>query len=229
MTLAIDPTALPLTLRGWLGSHGAFRRDADGLVAAVAALDPSDTRAAVRLADAFAVTIRMLELHHTSEDDLIFAELITRSPAFAGVLMTMSLEHVDLDDVVDDINRSLATLTGRSSRADDVHARLQHRAEVFRTLITCHMETEEEYALPMVLRCFSTDEIDAMGDAHVARAADRIDEMVPWSTSAMPPEVAAQTLATMPAEIQERFPQWSAAFAQRFAPMLACNTASAAA
>ena len=31
MTLAIDPTTLPPTIKGWLGAHVAFRRDADAL------------------------------------------------------------------------------------------------------------------------------------------------------------------------------------------------------
>ena len=161
MALAIDPTTLPPAISGWLGTHEAFRRDADALVAAVASLDPTDTSAAVRLADAFAVTTRMLHAHHTIEDELTFPELIGRSPAFAGVVMTMSLEHVDLDDVVDDINRALASLTGGTSRAYAVHERLEHQAETFRTILDLHLEVEEEHALPMFLRYFSATEFDA--------------------------------------------------------------------
>jgi hypothetical protein len=229
MTLAIDRPTLPPALQGWLGSHTAFRRDADGLVAAVDALVPSDTAAAVRLADAFALTTRMLDLHHTGEDELIFAELITRSPAFAGVVMTMSLEHVDLDDVVDDINRGLATLTGPSSRANDVHQRLVHQAATFRTLLLLHMEVEEEYALPMLLRCFSTDELDALGDQQAARLADRIDEAVPWMASACAPEAAIEMLAAMPAPVQENYSRWSLAFQQTYAPILTTITPAVAA
>jgi hypothetical protein len=229
MTLAIDRPTLPPALQGWLGSHTAFRRDAEGLVAAVSALAFSDTAAARRLADAFAVTTRMLDLHHTGEDELMFAELISRAPAFAGVVMTMSLEHVDLDDVVDDINRALATLTGRTSRADDVHARLAHQADTFRTLILLHLEVEEEYALPMLLRCFTTDELDAIGDQQAARLADRMDEAVPWITSACPPDAATEMLATMPARVQENYSRWSLAFQQTYAPILATAASAVAA
>jgi hypothetical protein len=229
MTLAIDRPTLPPAMQGWLGSHTAFRRDADGLVAAVEALVPSDRASAVRLADAFALTTRMLDLHHTGEDELIFAELISRSPAFAGVVMTMSLEHVDLDDIVDDMNRGLATLTGGTSRADDVHDRLAHQADTFRTLLLLHMEVEEEYALPMMLRCFSTDELDAIGDQQAARLADRMYEAVPWAASACSPEIATEMLAAMPAEVQENYSRWSLAFQQTYAPMLTTITPAAAA
>ena len=78
---------------------------------------PRDYVGAGRLADAFAVTVQMLHEHHETEDELIFPELIERAPAFAGVVMTLSLEHVDVDDVVDDIKRDLAILSAGTSRA----------------------------------------------------------------------------------------------------------------
>ena len=115
MTLVLDPMTLPPTIKGWLGAHVALRRDADALVAAVNTLEPADYVAAGRLADAFAVTVQMLHEHHETEDELIFPELIERAPAFAGVVMTLSLEHVDVDDTVDDINRDLAILSAGTS------------------------------------------------------------------------------------------------------------------
>ena len=220
MTLVLDPTALPPAIQGWLGAHTGFRRDADALVAAVNALEPSDYIGAGRLADAFALTTRMLHEHHESEDELVFPELIERAPAFAGVVMTMSLEHVDLDDVVDDIRRAVAILTASTTRAHEVHERLVHQAETFKTLIDLHLDVEEEHALPLFLRHFSTEEIDAIGDAHFARNADKLNEMIPWAASALPAEAAAEMLAGMPEEIQERYGNWSAAFQYTYAPML---------
>jgi predicted outer membrane lipoprotein len=221
MTLAIDPTTLPPAIKGWLGAHVAFRRDADALRAAVIALDPSDTVAATRLAAAFAITTQMLHEHHDTEDELIFPELITRSPAFAGVVMTMSLEHVDLDDVVDDITRALATLTGKTSRANEVHQRLARQVETFRSLVNLHLEVEEDHALPMFLRYFTTDEIDAIGDEHFAKNADVLPVMIPWSASAMAPDEVVEMLANLPAAVQENYSRWSLAFQQAFAAMLA--------
>ena len=220
MTLVLDPTTLPPAIKGWLGAHVAFRRDADALVAAVNAVEPSDNIGAGRLADAFAVTVAMLHEHHETEDELIFPELIKRSPAFAGVVMTLSLEHVDVDDVVDDINRDLAMLTGKSSRAIEVHARLTRQVETFRTLVDLHIEVEEEHALPLFLRCFTTDEIDAIGDEHFAKNADKLTVMIPWSASAMTPDVVVEMLADLPVAVQENFSRWSLAFQQAFAPML---------
>ena len=52
MTLVLDPTTLSPAITGWLGAHVAFRRDADALVAAVNAVEPSDYIGAGRLADA---------------------------------------------------------------------------------------------------------------------------------------------------------------------------------
>jgi hemerythrin-like domain-containing protein len=227
--LAIDPTTLPPALKSWLGAHVAFRRDADALVAAVAALDPSDITAAAALGEAFAITTRMLHEHHRTEDEDMFPDLIDRSPAFAGAVMTMSLEHVDLDNVVDDINRALAVLAVPTSRRDEVYARLVHEAEVFRTLMQLHAETEEDYALPMFVRFLTTDEIDAIGDQYFARNQDRLDEMIPWTASALPPDEATQMLATMPAAVQENFSKWSLAFQQTFAPMLSTNAHAVAA
>ena len=73
---------------------------------------------------------------------------------------------------------------GKSSRANEVHARLTRQAETFRTLVDLHLEVEEDHALPMFLRCFTTDEIDAIGDEHFAKNADALPVMIPWSASA---------------------------------------------
>jgi predicted outer membrane lipoprotein len=229
MTLVLDPTTVPAALRGWLGAHTAFRRDADALVAAVEVLDPSDYVGAGRLADAFAITVAMLEGHHETEDDFMFPDLIERAPAFAGVVMTLALEHVDLDDVLDDIKRDIAILSAGTSRADDVRERLGQRVATFKTLIDLHLDAEEEHALPLLVRHFSEVELDAIRDAHLAKHTDKFNVMVPWVATALPADAATQMLANMPAEIQESIPKWSAAFGQRFAPLLATNAHAVAA
>jgi iron-sulfur cluster repair protein YtfE (RIC family) len=229
MTLALDPTTLPPALQGWLGAHTAFRRDADALVNAVAAHDPSDTAAAARLADAFAISKRMLDEHHATEDEVVFPELIGRSPAFAGVVMTMSLEHVDLDDVVDDMNRALNVLTAKTSRNEDVHERLVEQTETFRELMNLHLDVEEEYALPMFLRHLTIEEIDSIGDQHLARNADKLDEMIPWVASALTPDASTAMLAGMPQAVQDNFANWNVEFQAAFAPMLSSNAHAVAA
>jgi hypothetical protein len=229
MTLVLDPMTLPPAIKGWLGAHVAFRRDADALVAAVNALEPGDYVGAGRLADAFAVTVQMLHEHHETEDEFMFPELIERAPAFAGVVMTLSLEHVDVDDTVDDIKRDLAILSAGTARAFEVHARLTQQAQTFKALIDLHLESEEEHALPLFMRYFSIEEIDAVGDTHFANNADKLDVMIPWAATALPPESVTDLLATMPAHIQENFSKWSVAFQQRFAPLLGTNAHAVAA
>ena len=61
-----------------------------------------------------------------------------------------------------------------------------------------HLESEEEHALPLFLRYFSTDEIDAVGDAHFAKNADKLNVMIPWAATALPTEAATEMLADMP-------------------------------
>jgi hemerythrin-like domain-containing protein len=229
MTLVLDPTTLSPAITGWLGAHVAFRRDADALAAAVAAVEPGDYIAAGRLADAFAVTVQMLHEHHETEDELIFPELIERAPAFAGVVMTLSLEHVDVDDVVDDIKRDLAILAAGTARAFEVHERLTHHVETFKTLMDLHLEAEEEHALPLFQRYFSNDELDAVGDAHFAKNADKLNVMIPWAATALPTEATTQLLAGMPPAVQENFSRWSLAFQQRYAPLLGANAHAVAA
>jgi len=229
MTLVLDPTTLSPAITGWLGAHVAFRRDAAALIAAVNAVEPSDYIGAGRLADAFAVTVAMLHEHHETEDELIFPELIERAPAFAGVVMTLSLEHVDVDDVVDDIKRDLAILAAGTARAFEVHERLTQQVETFKTLIDLHLEAEEVHALPLLQRYFSTEEIDAVGDAHLAKNADKLNVMIPWAATALPTEATTQLLAGMPPAVQESFSKWSLAFQQRFAPLLGANAHAVAA
>jgi hypothetical protein len=229
MTLVLDPTTLPAPIKGWLGAHVAFRRDADALVAAVEALDPSDYLGAGRIADAFAITLTMLHEHHESEDELVFPELIERAPAFAGVVMTLSLEHVDLDDVVDDIKRDLAILSAGTSRAYEVHERLTYAVATFKDIISLHLESEEEHALPLFLRHFTDAEMDAIGDAHFAKNADKLNLMIPWAATALPAEAATEMLANMPPEVQDNFQKWSVGFQQRFAPLLGTNAHAVAA
>ena len=229
MTLVLDPMTLPPAIKGWLGAHVALRRDADALVAAVNALEPADYVGAGRLADAFAVTVQMLHEHHETEDELIFPELIERAPAFAGVVMTLSLEHVDVDDAVDDIKRDLAILSAGTSRAYEVHERLTQQVSTFKSLMDLHLESEEEHALPLFMRYFSIAEIDAVGDAHFANNADKLNVMIPWAATALPTEAATEMLASMSPEIQQNFSRWSVAFQQRFAPLLGTNAHAVAA
>jgi hypothetical protein len=229
MTLVLEPETIPAALQGWLGAHTAFRRDAAALVAAAGALEPRDYVGAGRLACAFAITRRMLHEHHESEDELVFPEMIDRAPEFAGVVMRLSLEHVDLDAVIEDITRDLSILTVSTSGAEAVHARLVQHVGAFQSLIEAHLDEEEEHALPIFLRCFSVAEIDAMGDAHHARNADKLHEMVPWAASAQPADVAAAMIAAQPADVRENFDRWSAAFGRAYAPMLSAQFHQAAA
>jgi len=92
-----------------------------------------------------------------------------------------------------------------------------------------HLEAEEAHALPLLQRHFSTDEIDAVGDAHLAKNADKLNVMIPWAATALPTEATTQLLAGMPPAVQESFSKWSLAFQQRFAPLLGANAHAVAA
>ena len=92
-----------------------------------------------------------------------------------------------------------------------------------------HLESEEEHALPLFMRYFSIAEIDAVGDAHFANNADKLNVMIPWAATALPTEAATEMLANMPPEIQQNFSKWSVAFQQRFAPLLGTNAHAVAA
>ena len=72
----------------------------------------------------------------------------------------------------------------------------------------------------MFLRCFTTDEMDAIGDEHFARNADALPVMIPWSASAIAPDEVVEMLAHLPVAVQENYSRWSLAFQAAFAPML---------
>jgi len=92
-----------------------------------------------------------------------------------------------------------------------------------------HLEAEEAHALPLFERYFSTEEIDAVGETHFAKNADKLNVMVPWAATALPTEATTALLAGMPPAVQESFTKWSLAFQQRFAPLLGTNAHAVAA
>ena len=197
MTLAIDPTTLPPAIKGWLGAHVAFRRDADALVRRGrrarsvrhrrrrpagrrvrdhdrdAPRAPRD-RGRAHLPRAHHPVARLRRRRH---DDVARA----RRPRRCRRRHQPCPRHA---------HRASRHARTRCTRG------LTRQAETFRILVNLHLEVEEDHALPMLLRCFTTDEIDAIGDEHFARNADALPVMIPWSATALPPEVVVEMLAT---------------------------------
>ena len=157
MTLAMDPAPYPPALRGWLDAHSRLRRDADALYDAAVNLDPKDTAAAAVLAGQFTATARMLHTHHRFEDDVLFPTAVEHEPGFGGEVVGLSLGHVDIDDVVEDMTVSLAVLAGTSTRSVEVWQRLVHNAKTLRTLLDEQISKEESRALPVLVRTFGAD------------------------------------------------------------------------
>jgi hypothetical protein len=156
MAVALDSAPYPPALRGWLDAHARLRRDAEALYNAVINLDPADRLGATQLAGSFGTTARMVRAHHRFEDNVLFPTAAERDPAFASDVMVLSLGHVDVDDVVEDMSRTLAVLAGGTTRSLEVWQRLVHNAKTLRELLVEQLAIEEARALPVLMRTFAT-------------------------------------------------------------------------
>ena len=90
---------------------------------------------------------RLLTLHHTIEDQRLFADLRSEDPALGPVLDRLSAEHEVIAAVLDDVDRALVALIGAADdRGRELEA-VEKAVERLETSLLEHLDGEESALL----------------------------------------------------------------------------------
>src|SRR5690349_19362378 len=94
-TLSLVPAGLPEFLEGIIAVHGAMRRDADRLPAAVERTTSAQAAAAIQRW--YGKFEREVVHHHEREDDVVWPILLEAAPEFGDDLGQLAEDHHALD------------------------------------------------------------------------------------------------------------------------------------
>ncbi|MER5786821.1 hemerythrin domain-containing protein [Streptomyces sp. NPDC001980] len=147
--------------------HRSFRHSCAELPDLVRGLRPGDTARAALVVDAVRFMLMGLEAHHTSEDEFLWPRLAARTAGQAGAIARMAEQHHRLEELVTRVTDALDGLAAdpRPPLCEQVAAHLTELGSV----LTAHMDEEENTILPLAADCLSVAEWEELGEISLAK------------------------------------------------------------
>ena len=181
----------PLDLNGMYLAHHAFRRDLANF--AVAAREtPLDARDVWRaLAVRWELFSGILHHHHTTEDDVLWPQLLDIVDAAGDTEGRATLEAMEAEHaLIDPLLASCAAGFAAMARTPDAETRdrLAGTAQAARDTLSAHMGHEESEALPLVQRLLSAEGWERVEKAAGSgRSVKDLMFLVPWVADGLTP------------------------------------------
>jgi hypothetical protein len=151
---------------------------------------------------------RMLHLHHTAEDDLLWPvarDAVAGRPDDLALLDEMAAEHAALAPLLEQLDRDLS----------DGAAARQVRAD-FDARVREHLTHEETAALPLIDRTLTADQWMTFGKGAMERFVPDMPRFLPWLLDAAGDDMTARVLAFIPPPVQQSYQeQWRPAYEAR--------------
>jgi hypothetical protein len=174
--------------------HDALRRDLEH-VAQV------DTRSAGW--DLFA---RMLHLHHTIEDDMLWPmvrDAVAGRSDDLALLDEMETEHAALVPLLETLDRALADGKTASQARADLEARVRE-----------HLTHEEREALPLIDRTLTQQQWIAFGQESAQRVGADMSRFLPWVLEGADDDTTAHLLGVIPEPVRQTYEnEWRRTYA----------------
>ncbi|WP_262057295.1 hemerythrin domain-containing protein [Streptomyces sp. STR69] len=147
--------------------HRTFRQSCAELPDLVRGLRPGDTARAALVVDAVRFMLMGLEAHHVSEDEYLWPLLTARTGVRAEAVARMEEQHHRLEELVTDVRGALDGLAAdpRPSLAERVADQLTALGSV----LTTHMDEEENTILPLAAEYLSVAEWEELGEISLAK------------------------------------------------------------
>ncbi|MFI5882698.1 hemerythrin domain-containing protein [Streptomyces sp. NPDC051554] len=147
--------------------HRTFRQACAELPDLVRGLRPGDTARAQLVVEAVQFMLMGLEAHHVSEDEFLWPRLAERTTLHAGAIARMEEQHHRLEELVTRVRGALDGLAAdpRPSLCERVAAQLAELGSV----LTAHMDEEENTILPLAADCLSVAEWEELGEISLAK------------------------------------------------------------
>lgn len=174
----------PLDLNGMYMAHHAFRRDLVRFAAAARRTPVGDADVWRALAVRWEQFSGILHHHHTTEDDVLWPQLLetvdaTGDPEGRATLEAMEAEH----ELIDPLLAACADGFTAMAQAPDAATRdrLADTAERARDTLSDHMRHEETAALPLVQQLLPADGWERVEKAAGSgKSAKDLMFLVPW-------------------------------------------------
>jgi hypothetical protein len=173
------------------------------VVAGIAGCQPGDRRRAASLSRWFDGYAAGLRHHHRVEDEIFFPALAERVPSHVECAPVLAADHEQVDDLLDDIQSTLAELADAGDRWHSLHGHVLAQAEELRALLADHLDLEDADVLPLFERHFGADEYQAL-DAEALKSVPlrQLRFTVPWLMATSDPAAAAAELASAPRAVR---------------------------
>ena len=147
--------------------HRTFRQSSAELPELVRGLRPGDTARAQLVVEAVRFMLMGLEAHHVSEDEFLWPRLSARTTPHAEAIARMEEQHHRLEELVTLVRGALDGLAAdpRPSVCEQVAAQLTELG----TVLTAHMDEEENTILPLAADHLSVAEWEELGEISLAK------------------------------------------------------------
>jgi len=175
--------------------HGAFRRDINRFLKALAAFEDGDSKRARQLATAWANFDNELTYHHEGEHEIAWPALEAVGVS-RELLDEMDAEHDTMASALSETRTAMGTLA-QSAKATDAEAALR-AFEHLRTVTVAHLDHEEAEIESVYLAKRDDPEIKAMGRKFGKVSPARGGRFMAWLTDGASPEEMAAIKDNVP-------------------------------
>jgi hemerythrin-like domain-containing protein len=198
----IDMTNFKMS--GYLFIHKAMRQDALKLEAATERLLEMSADEVQKLAKWFEFFWEMVETHHVIEDDDMFPKISVRDTAFQPNSTQLTQDHRQLHDLVDEIQRTLASFPTQSGQQRLSSAYwCKKMATDFRHNLSDHLDREEASVVPSVAKYFSlAEQVKMTNETLKLMPTKHLSLLVPWIFSALTEAEIKTALSEAPLPIR---------------------------
>ncbi|MGZ5410019.1 MAG: hemerythrin domain-containing protein [Aeromicrobium sp.] len=178
--------------------HGAFRRDLNRFVEALAVFKPGDDKRARQLATAWANFDDQLTDHHEGEHEIAWPALEAIGVS-RELLDRMDAEHDTMASALADTRSAMTTLAQSAQEADAAAAAraFQH----LQAVTVAHLDHEEAEIESVYLEKRDTPEMKAMGRKFAKVSPARGGRFFAWVTDGAGPDEIATIKGTVPAPV----------------------------
>jgi hemerythrin-like domain-containing protein len=187
---------------GYRAIHEAMRVANQQLLEGLANAEVHDPNRAAAIARWFRGYSDELRTHHRIEDEIFFPRLLERVPEYAVYSDALAGDHLQLDEVIDELRDALGRWAARTDASNATRAVLAEVTDLaieLRDLLTEHLAIEDADVLPMFEQYFDAEEYAELeklaGRAITLRQAQFT---VPWYMATVDAETAARTLREAP-------------------------------
>jgi Hemerythrin HHE cation binding domain len=149
---------------------------------------------------------RMLHVHHTAEDDLLWPvvrDAVTDRSDDLELLDEMASEHALIGPLLEAVDVALARGESAPQARADLDARLR-----------AHLTHEEDAALPLIDRTLTEEQWVALGQGAAERVGPDMPRFLPWLLDRADEDTSARVLGGIPEPVQQAYRnEWRSAYA----------------